>query len=177
MSRFFSELRLYICNRWVSSVPSHSFRIWYYRLIMKFKLADKCAIFMDCIFDCKGGFSMGKNSVINSQCRIDTRGTITIGNNVSISNRVNIITADHDMNSRGFEGNKKAVIIEDYVWIGTGATILPGCIIGTGAVIAVGAVVTTDVKPYNVVGGVPAKFIKMRSDDLDYETSYRRLFH
>lgn len=49
------------------------------------------------------------------------------------------------------------------VWIGDGATILSGCrSVGTGAVIAAGAVVTKDVQPFEVVGGVPAKVLKMR---------------
>jgi acetyltransferase-like isoleucine patch superfamily enzyme len=51
------------------------------------------------------------------------------------------------------------------VWIGANATILRGVTIGDGAIVAAGAVVTSDVPPYAVVGGVPAKVIKMRFDD------------
>ncbi len=54
------------------------------------------------------------------------------------------------------------VIIEDDVWVGTGAIILKGVRVGTGAIIAAGAVVTKDVPPYTIVGGVPAKVIKHR---------------
>ena len=54
----------------------------------------------------------------------------------------------------------KKVTIEDDVWIGTGAVILPGVTLHRGAVIGAGAVVTKDVDAYTVVGGVPAKFIK-----------------
>lgn len=57
------------------------------------------------------------------------------------------------------------VIIGHDVWIGHGATIMPGVIIGNGAVIGAGAVVTKDVEPYSVVGGVPAKLIKMRFEN------------
>lgn len=47
------------------------------------------------------------------------------------------------------------------VWIGSNATVLPGVTIGDGAVIAAGAIVTKDVPPFAVVGGSPAKVIKM----------------
>ena len=60
------------------------------------------------------------------------------------------------------------ISIGSRVWICTGAIILPGVNIGDGAVIAAGAVVTKDVPPYTVVGGVPAKSIRKRREDLDY---------
>jgi acetyltransferase-like isoleucine patch superfamily enzyme len=54
------------------------------------------------------------------------------------------------------------VVIEDDVWIGTGARILDGVTIGRGSVIGAGAVVTKGVAPYSVMGGVPAKLIRSR---------------
>lgn len=64
-----------------------------------------------------------------------------------------------------------------HVWIGTGATILQGIKIGDGSVIAAGAVVTCDVPSYEVWGGVPAKKISNRSEDLLYESGVVPLFH
>lgn len=54
------------------------------------------------------------------------------------------------------------VIIDEDVWVGTGAIILKGVHIGRGAIVAAGAVVTKDVPPYSIVGGVPAKVLKFR---------------
>ncbi len=57
------------------------------------------------------------------------------------------------------------IIIGNDVWIGDGAVIMNGITIGNGAIIAARAVVTKDVKAYSIVGGIPAKIIKMRFDE------------
>ncbi|MDB4513376.1 CatB-related O-acetyltransferase [Akkermansiaceae bacterium] len=57
------------------------------------------------------------------------------------------------------------IIIENDVWIGTGATILSGVTIGNGAVILAGALVTNNVAAYTIVGGVPAKNVRQRFSD------------
>ncbi|MHA7967353.1 CatB-related O-acetyltransferase [Paenibacillus sp. CAU 1782] len=54
------------------------------------------------------------------------------------------------------------IVIENDVWIGTNAIILPGVTIRNGAIIGAGAVVTKEVPPYAIVGGVPAKIIRYR---------------
>lgn len=62
-----------------------------------------------------------------------------------------------------------ALIIENDVWIGGQVAIKPGIRIGNGAIVATGAVVTKDVQPYTIVGGVPAKPIKLRFDEKTVE--------
>ncbi|MBI5750778.1 MAG: acyltransferase [Hydrogenophilales bacterium] len=84
-----------------------------------------------------------------------------------IAQAVTIRDTDHGfddvsipMKSQGI--NTRPVKIEDDVWIGHGAIILRGVTIGAGAVVAAGALVNKDVPPYAIVGGVPAKVIRMR---------------
>lgn len=103
----------------------------------------------------------------------------TIGNYCSIGPFVKIGLGEHNYKNFStsvlFEESsfkqltKKHCIIENDVWIGTGAVILRGVRIQTGAVIGANAVVTKDVPPYTIVGGVPAKTIKKRFDENQIE--------
>jgi acetyltransferase-like isoleucine patch superfamily enzyme len=176
MKVFLSELRLYICNHVVCHIPSHNFRLWYYKNVMGFQIGKGSSVFMNCKFDCAKGLTIGSNSVVNSNCRLDPRGGLIIGDNVSISNDIVILTADHDLNTPDFAGRNRAVVIEDYVWIGTRAMLLPGVSIRKGALVAAGSVVTKNVESLQVVGGVPAKLITIRNSELGYKVSYQRLF-
>lgn len=178
MRRLLSEFRLYACNHWVAVLPSHSFRLWFYRKIMKFRIEGNSFVFMNCSFDCAENLIIGKHSVINANCRIDTRGEVTVGKNVSISSDVIILTADHDMDTPGMDGRQRKVSIGNNAWIGTRAMIMPGVSIGEGAVVAAGAVVTKSVAPFQVVAGVPAKVIKSRActEGYTYSAAYKRLF-
>ena len=172
-----SESVLYIANRVVSHIPSHRLRKLFYRTVMRFEIGSSSYIFMDAWFDAKGGLTMGNNCIINQKCRLDTRGGIFIGDNVSISAEVQILTADHDIQSRIFEGHSESVSIGDFVFIGTRAMILKGVSLGKGVVVCAGAVVTKDVEDFSVVAGVPAREIGKRTTDLDYTINYGRLFH
>lgn len=170
---------LFIANRVISCVPSHFVRRVFYRRVMKFCLGSSSYIFMNVWFDAKGqgSFVMGHHSVVNQNCRLDNRGTIIIGNNVSISADVTILTADHNLQSSTFESRCRQVAINDYVFIGTRALLLPGITIGTGAVIGAGSVVTKDVPPYTIVAGCPAREVGRRNvASFEYSAGYFRNF-
>ncbi len=105
---------------------------------------------------------------------IDSRGgCIRIGNYVDISPEVNIWTLEHDPQDPKFASKGGDVIIEDFVWIGNRAVILPNTIIGKGAVVAAGAVVNKEVEPYTIVGGVPAKKIGERNPNQEPRKPYK----
>ena len=94
---------------------------------------------------------------------------VDIGSCVSVSFRVNIVTGGHNFRDPKFAGKFLPIIIEDYVWLGVGATILQGVRIGRGAIICAGAVVCDDVPALAIVGGVKAKIIGYRDDNMDYK--------
>jgi acetyltransferase-like isoleucine patch superfamily enzyme len=167
---------LYLCNHIVAEIPIHSLRLAFYRKVMAFEVGSRSFIFTGASFDCRGGFFLGSHSVINERCRLDNRGTLRIGSNVSISSEVCILTADHDPQSAVFEGRNRAVEIEDHVFVGTRALILPGCKIGRGAIVAAGSVVTRNIEPFAIIAGNPAKIIGQRPQNLSYQLDYARLF-
>lgn len=109
---------------------------------------------------------LGDHSGIGIRAQIN--GKTIIGKNVMMGPDVCIYASNHafdrtdiPMNRQGYTP-EKPVVIEDDVWIGARVIILPGVHIGTGAVIGAGAVVTKDVPDYAVVGGNPARILKMR---------------
>lgn len=94
---------------------------------------------------------------------------ISIGNDVLIAAGVRMITRKHGFGMTGRPMSQQGytnapIVIEDDVWVGFGAVILPGVTIGRGSIVGAGAVVTKDVEPYTVVAGVPARVIKERPD-------------
>lgn len=112
--------------------------------------------------------SLGDYSGIGVNAKI--YGTCVIGKYVMMGEDCTIITRNHahgrtdiPMMHQGFE-EERAVHIGDDVWIGDRVTILPGVHIGTGAIIGAGAVVTSDVEPYAIAAGVPAKKIRSRRE-------------
>lgn len=105
--------------------------------------------------------NIGKRCFIQQCCTFFGRGGITIGNDVFIGPKVNLITINHDLDSDNRSATYgRPIVIEDKVWIGIGATILPGIKIGYGAVIGAGSVVTKEVPPMTIVAENPARIIK-----------------
>jgi acetyltransferase-like isoleucine patch superfamily enzyme len=85
---------------------------------------------------------------------------IKISKKVMFASGVKIISANHDFKQRDNHVKDKPIIIEENVWIGANAVILPGVKIGKNSIIGAGAIVTKDVPPNVVVAGNPAKIIK-----------------
>lgn len=104
---------------------------------------------------------LGKNIFINHACSFLDLGGITIEDDVQIGPKVNLITENHSVNPLERKSlDLKSILIKKNVWIGAGATILPGVTVGENSIIAAGAVVNKDVPPNSIVGGIPARLIK-----------------
>lgn len=100
-----------------------------------------------------------------------TNSQIEIGDKVMFGPGVTMMTGDHNTSVIGKymkdvktkkDTDDQAIIIQKDVWIGANVTILKGVTIGEGSIIAAGALVITNVEPYSIYGGVPAKIIKKR---------------
>lgn len=114
---------------------------------------------------------IGNHSSIGCRCYL--QGAVNIGSDVMMAPEVMIFRTNHNTDRLDIpmtqQGATKpsVLIIADDVWIGARAMILPSCSkIGRGAVIAAAAVVTKDVPDFAIVGGNPARFIRMRGEKM-----------
>lgn len=176
MKNFISGLYHFILNS-MMWYPCHPLR----RLVAKCALKEfnmTSAIYRNVEIRSPYRISIGAHTNINKSVLLDGRGGgIRIGDNVDIAQETNVWTLQHDYNSPDYRAVGKDIIIEDYVWIASRVTILPGVTIARGAVVASGAVVTKDVPPLTIVGGVPAKIIGVRNEEaLKYTQKCRAWF-
>jgi maltose O-acetyltransferase len=106
---------------------------------------------------------IGDHVFLNVLCTILDCNEVRIGHHVMIGPAVQIYTAAHllqaEPRNQGWEV-AKAIVIEDNVWLGGGAILLPGVRIGRNAVVGAGAVVSRDVPANTVVAGNPARVIR-----------------
>ncbi len=133
-------------------------------------------VHVDIDFHCEYGINIhcGNDVIINMNCTFVDNNRIDIGNNVLIASDVKIYTATHTTDVVGrtnSQENKKIswcfcrtfscpVRIEDNVWIGGGAILLPGVVIGRNSVIGAGSVVTRSIPENCVAVGNPCRVIK-----------------
>ena len=155
-------------NIFVNKIPSRRIRIFYYKLLGA-KLGKDVSICRNTDLLAENKLKIGNGVNIGWRCTIDARGGIEIHNNVVIASDSIVLTADHDINDKNFTARYKPIVIKDRAWICTRSTILGGVTIGEGAVVAAGSVVTKDVNPYTIVGGIPAKTIGKRNENLEYK--------
>lgn len=169
------ELKIYLIYIF-SYIPSHTFRKLIYRL-GGIKIGKGSTLHMGIKFYETKNIIIGQDSIIGENSILDGRDELRIGNHVALASEVMIYNSQHDQNDEYFSAINKPVIIEDYVFIGPRAIILPGVKIGRGAIVAAGAVVTKDVLPKTIVGGIPANEIGQRNiNDFKYKLGRARLF-
>ena len=110
------------------------------------------------------------NCVNMNGLSVSGSGEVYIGDYFHSGPECLIITQNHNYDSGSaipYDNThiKKKVVIENYVWLGTRVTILPGVTIGEGAIIQAGSVVANDVPYCGIAGGAPAKVFKYRDID------------
>ena len=130
----------------------------------KFSLGDYSVIeSFACVNNAVGDVIIGDHTRVGLHNTII--GPVTIGSHVNLAQGITVTALNHnfeDTNKRIDEQgiSTNPVIIEDDIWIGANAVILPGVTIGHHSVVAAVAVVTKDVPPHSLAAGVPAKIMK-----------------
>jgi len=147
--------------RWIGHFPSHHVRRFFYR-ISGMRIGKGTSVHMFASFYEPKNIVIGKDTIIGENVVLDGRDKLIIGDHVDMASEVMIYNGEHDLSDEKFKARFEPVKIEDYVFIGPRAIILPGVTIEKGAVVGAGAVVTKDVPAFSIVGGVPAKVIGER---------------
>ena len=123
---------------------------------------DDVRILTPFICDFGNRVKFGKGVFINHSAILSASGGIEFEDGSMAAPGLRIATINHDMNERHAIYTYGKVTVKKNAWIGMNVTICPGVTIGEYAVVAAGAVVTKDVPDYAVVGGVPARVIRMQ---------------
>lgn len=181
--------QLYYWGHKLSLIPSFFYDkllAFFYRGAMKY--CGKHVYLRPSSSDLKGlwNLSVGDyTSIPKGSVFYCTEAPLTIGRKVIFGPRPTIITGDHRIDVVGkyiidstekLPENDSPVVIEDDVWIGANVTILKGVTIGHGSVVAAGAVVTKSCPPYSIIGGIPAKVLKMRFTPKEIEEYERKVY-
>jgi len=117
-----------------------------------------------------GKLVVGRNCWIGRDLRIEGNGSVIIGDSCDIAPSVTFLTGGHeigDSNRRAGDGHIYTIHIGSGTWIGARATIGRNVTVGSGSVVAACACVMSSVNENTMVGGVPAKVIKILKDDED----------
>lgn len=135
-------------------------------------IGSKCILEHSIYFHYDGIYSegpsicIGNNVFIGNNTEFNITDKISVGNNCLIGAGCRFVDHNHGIDKNLLIRNqlapKQKIILEEDVWLGCNVVVLKGVFIGEGAVVAAGSVVTKSIPAYEIWGGVPAKFIKMR---------------
>lgn len=122
------------------------------RIVSSIKISGNCLI------------SIGEDTFIGHDVAFYGNGSFILGDNVDIAPQVKLLTGSHKVDQlpkrAAGTGYNSYIKIGNGTWVGAGSIILPGVTIGEGSIIAAGSIVNTDVEPFSLYAGNPARFKK-----------------
>ncbi|SDL60170.1 Acetyltransferase (isoleucine patch superfamily) [Catalinimonas alkaloidigena] len=173
MNLLLGSLLNFLYNELLTHVPWHGLRKTFLRIFNK-KIHPTAVVLMHTRILNFWKIEIGPRAIINQRCLLDCRRhQIRIEEDVDIGPYTKIWTEGHDPDSEAHALRGGDVVLKDHVWVASGVTILPGVTLERGAVVAAASVVTKNVGTLEIVGGNPAKLIRMRHNPLHYQINYR----
>lgn len=161
----FFRIQIYAARitRWAGILSRFRWEYWNSRLA---SLGENTSIFANVAIHNPQMVSIGDGCSIAEFVHIWGGGQVSIGDNVLVASHVAITSMTHDPNADIFAQTsvRQPVVIENNVWIGAGAVILPGIRLESGCIVGAGAVVTKDVPADWIVTGVPAQRLRRRTE-------------
>lgn len=158
--------------QYIPMQPMPGYKIGYAlrRWVVKRILGDRCGsdiiVKNKCYFGNGSRLKIGDRSQLGQNARLN--GSIHIGNDCLMGPDVVMMATSHEfsdlnkpINQQG-ERKEQPIVIGNDCWIGTRVVILPGVNIGDQCIVAAGAVVTKSFPPRSIIGGVPARLLKIR---------------
>lgn len=127
------------------------------------RIADCAAVGPRVTMRAPANVTIGAGTSLTGRIWIDSWGEVTIGSNVLMNGDIELLSAQHVVDSPTFAGDIRPIWIGDRAWLPHHILVLPGVRIGSHAVIGSGSVVTRDVPDYAVAAGNPARIIKHRA--------------
>jgi putative colanic acid biosynthesis acetyltransferase WcaF len=173
---WFAGLLNYVWNNIVTHVPWHGFRLFFLRVFNR-KISGSAVILLHTRILNFWKVQIGERVVVNQYVLLDCRRyVVRIENDADIGPYTRIWTLGHDPDSPTHETVGGDVVISHHAWIASGVTILPGVTVGEGAVIGASSLVHKPVPALEMWGGIPARFIRKRKNELNYNLRYTPYF-
>lgn len=134
------------------------------------QIGERCVIDRAMTIECRGRLQIGARSIFGHHCTLAAYETLIIGEDSLLAEMVSIRDHDHrfdDLEKPIWDQGMVCapIVIGRNVWIGAKATVVKGVTIGHGAIIGANAVVTRDIPANAIAVGVPARVIKMRTNE------------
>ena len=127
------------------------------------KMADTAIVYSSAMIVKPWNLEMKDYACIANGVDCYNAAKVTVGVNATVSQRAYLCTASHDITDPHHRQLQAPITIKDRAWVAAEAFIGPGVTVGEGAVVGARATVFRNVESWTVVGGSPARFIKMRT--------------